>query len=143
MDVATFVAFLSPLLPYLAKGAAGAAEAVGKHIGSAAWDKALAMWDALHPKVDSTPGLQEVLADVQRNPADEVARNALVYHMGKLFKTDPALKATLERLWQDTDQEAVRNVIASGERAVAAGRDITGTVITGTVVGNRERSGHS
>lgn len=143
MDVATFVAFLVPLLPYLAKGAAGAAEAVGKNIGSAVWDKAHAMWQAIHPKVSSTPGMQDVLADVQQNPADEAARNALVYHMGKLFKADPTLKATLERLWQDTDQQAVRNVIASGERAVAAGGDITGTVITGTVVGEKKRSGRT
>jgi hypothetical protein len=143
MDVTTFVAFLVPLLPYLAKGAAGAAEAVGKNIGSAVWEKAHAMWQALHPKVNSTPGLQEVLADVEKNPADEGARNALVYHMGKLFKADPALKTTLERLWQETDQQAVRTVIASGERAVAAGGDITGSVNTGTMVGTKERTGGS
>jgi hypothetical protein len=143
MDVATFVAFLAPLIPYLVKGGEGAAEAVGKHIGSSVWEKARSMWEAIRPKVTSTPGLQDVISDVEQNPADEAARGALIYHLGKLFKADPALKATVERLWHDTDQNSVRTVIASGERAVASGGDITGTVITGTVIGDRDRTGRS
>jgi hypothetical protein len=131
MDVSTLVAFLAPLVPYLVKGGQAAAEEVGKKVGGGVWDRASAIWHAISPKVASAPGLSELVEDLQKNPADEAARGALVYHLQKLFAKDATLKAAVEQIWTSTDKAAVQTVIASGERAVAAGGDVTGTVITG------------
>jgi hypothetical protein len=139
MEVTTLVAFLAPLLPYLIKGGEGAAEYIGKKFGAAVWDRARAIWAALHPKVVSTPGLQDIVADLERDTNNTAARGALVYHFGKLLAGDAALKATVERLWSDTDARGVQNVIASGQGAVAVGGDASGTIITGTVLGNLDR----
>jgi hypothetical protein len=138
MDVTTLVMFLAPLVPYLVKGGEAIAEKIGEKFGASVWDRAKSIWSAISPQAAASPGLQEVLADLEKQPADTATRAALVYQLQKLFAKDPALKASIERIWQNTDQKAVQMVIASGERAVAAGGDISGTVVTGSIFGDND-----
>jgi hypothetical protein len=138
MDLTMMVAFLSPLLPYLVKGGEAVAESVGKEFGKSVWDRAHAIWNALAPASNSSEALQEVVGDLEKDPANQAARGALVYHLDKLFAKDPALKASVEKIWEGTDKQAVQTVIAYGERSVA-GINISGTVITGDVSSDKER----
>lgn len=135
-------AFLIPFLPYLLKAGEKAAEEAGKKLGADAWEQAKALWGKLRPKVEAQTAAQEAVEDVARAPTDEDAQAALRLQLKKLLSVDKALAAEVGQLWQEAEAAGV-TVIASGERAVAVGGDVTAsTIITGdgNVVGDRSRS---
>lgn len=132
MDVATLakdlVVFLAPFLPYLLKAGEKAAEEAGKKLGSEAWDKAKTLWSKLRPKVEARPAAQEAAQDVAATPQDQDARAALRQQLKKLFTEDETLAAEVARLWQEA-QATSPTVVASGDRSVAIGGNVSGSVI--------------
>jgi hypothetical protein len=123
--------FLTPFLPYLLKAGEKAAEEAGKKLGGDAWDRAKGLWAKLRPKVEAKPAAQEAVQDAAAAPNDEDIQAALRLQLRKLLAEDAMLARGIERLWQEA-QQAGATVIASGERSVAIGRDVTSsTIITG------------
>ncbi len=121
--------FLAPLLPALLHGAAGE---MGKEVGNAILKKAKLLWDKLRPKVETSPAAQEAIADVAANPQNERAKTALLWQMEKLLAADPTLAAEINRLWGEIAATGGTTVIASGDRSVAIGGNVSGsTIITG------------
>ncbi len=132
MDIAMLAkdvaALLTPFLPYLLKAGERAAEETGKKLGGDAWEKAKALWGKLRAKVETRPAAQEAVQDVADHPDDEDAQAALRLQLRKILAEDEALAAEVARLWQETEAARV-TVIASGERSVAIGGDVHGSVI--------------
>ena len=133
--MAIVAAFLTPLLPFLVKGGEEAVKEVGKRFGGNVWDRAQTLWTKLRPKVESKPAALEVVQDVANNPSNKNAQAALLYQLEKLLENDSILANELAHLWEEassTDSTAISKVIASGERAVAIGRNAIGnTIVTG------------
>ena len=139
MDIPTLakqiVVFLTPFLPYLLKAGEKAAEEVGKKLGAEAWERAKALWGKLRGKERVVQAAQDLAAA----PDDEDAQAALRYQLKKLLAADQALAAEVARLWGEAQAAGV-TVVASGERSVAIGGDVSGsTIVTGdrSVVGDR------
>ena len=127
--VKNVVAFLAPALPYLVGKIADAAAEVGvEKIGEKAWQRATALWTKLRGHKEVEAAAQEVAAA----PQDEDAQAALRLQVRKLLMQDAALAQEVAQLWQEVKSADVNTtVIASGDRSVAAGGAISGTVITG------------
>lgn len=135
MDVATLtkevVVFLAPFLPYLLKVGEKAAEEAGKKLGNDAWEKAKALWGKLRPKVEAKPAALEATQDVAEAPDDSDAQAALRLQVKKLLTDDRSLAEEIAGLWDETRVARV-TVIASGQRSVATGGDVSGSsIITG------------
>ena len=130
---AALAAFLAPFLPYLVAAGRRAADDAAQELGAEAWPYAKALWGRLRPKVEQKPAAQEAVEDVAARPDDEDAHAALRLQLRKLLAEDEQLAADVARLWEQAQAANVTSVTvtASGERAIAVGRDATGTFVTG------------
>jgi hypothetical protein len=129
---AQLVQFLAPFLPYLLKGVklAGqeAAKKLGEKAGEQGFEQAKALWDKLRPKVEARPAALEAAQDAATHPDDEDALAALRLQLKKLLAEDDSLAQELAHLLQQA-RPAGKNVTASGERSVAIGGSVSGSVI--------------
>ncbi|MER5648109.1 hypothetical protein [Streptosporangium sp. NPDC002524] len=77
----------------------------------------------------------EAVAELAADPANEDLQAVLRVQIKKLLTADPELAAQVRALLEQAEAATVRTftttVTASGKGAVAAGRDITGSVTTG------------
>lgn len=141
MDIQTLVkdlaTFLAPFLPYLLKTGDKAAEKLGEQVGkklvpglgTRAWQTAQTLWGKLRPKVAAQPAAQEAVQEVVQNPNDADAHAALRLQLKKILAEDETLARELAPLVQ-TLQHTHVTVIASGERSVAVGGSVSGSVIS-------------
>jgi hypothetical protein len=140
MDIVSMAAaltgFLSPVLPYLLKGGEGAAKEVGKKFGGAAWEKAKDLWAKLQPRFESRPAAQEAVQAVAQVPEDQAAQGALNLQVRKILVEDNNLAQELASWLVEAEQAGVRITVASGDRSVAIGGEVTGSSI---ITGDRNR----
>jgi hypothetical protein len=129
MDVTGLAAFLAPFLPAPVKGAERVAGDVADRFGEAAFGAAKRMWELLRPRVEQDLRARDTVEEVAEDPDDEVFQAMLAKRLEQLLAEDAALAADLDRLFDEA--RAAHLVSASGERSVAVGRDLSGTVITG------------
>ena len=135
MDISAIVAdaaqVLAPVLPYLlAKTADVAAGEAIKKVGKDTWGLAQRLWDKLRPAVEAKPSAGEAARDLAAKPDDQDRQAALRVQLEKLLEADQALAHEIARL-VDEGRRAGLTVVASGDRSVAAGGDVSGTIITG------------
>lgn len=126
---ATISGFLAPVLPYLIKGGEEAAKEVGKKFGAAAWEKAKDLWARLRPRLETKPAAQDALQELAQAPEDQAAQGALNLQVRKILAADSGLAQELVRWVKEAQQAGVRITVASGDRSMAAGRDISITEI--------------
>ena len=132
MEIAALTAFLAPFLPTLLKAGEKAVEKAADAVSDEAFTYARALWEKLKPGVDAKPAAKEAAEEVVAHPDDEKALGALEIQLRKLLEQDTQLKADLAGIWEQAQAANVVQVTASGDRAVAVGRDVTGsTIITG------------
>jgi plasmid maintenance system antidote protein VapI len=129
MDVTGLAAFLAPFLPSLVKGAERLATDVADRLGEAGFGVAKRMWELLRPRVEQDPRAEATVEEVAEDPDDPVLQAMLAKRLEQLLAEDAALAADVGRLFDEA--RAANLVSASGERSVAVGRDLSGTVITG------------
>ncbi len=129
------VAFLAPFLPHLLKLGERVAEEAGKKLGEAVWETAKALWAKLRPRVEAKPAAQEAAQEVAAQPDDPDAQAALRLQLKKLLAEDPALAEEIARLWGEAQAAGV-TVVAAGERSVAIGGSVRGSVI---ITGDRNK----
>jgi len=129
---AQLVQLLAPYLPYLVKGIKLAGQEAAKKLGEKAseqgFDHAKALWEKLRPKVEAKPAALEAVQDAAEHPDDEDALAALRLQLKKLLAEDQPLAQELARLLQQA-QAGGRTVTASGNRSVAIGGNVSGSVI--------------
>ncbi|MEV4800417.1 hypothetical protein AB0K18_10415 [Nonomuraea sp. NPDC049421] len=136
MDVAALVAAISPLVT-AAVGTYGAAvlAQAQEHAADATvgWGrKILQRVFGTDPADEEVP---EVIADLAEAPDDADLQAALRVRIRKALAADPALADDVRRLMEEAEAATAATgsgvmVTATG-RGVAAGRDITGSVVTG------------
>jgi hypothetical protein len=124
-------AFLLPLLPYLLKVGDKAAEEVGKKIGGEGWDRAKALWERLRRK----KAVEQVAQTAAALPDNQALREALREEIARALQEDSALREEIARLWVEAETAGV-TVTASGDRSVAVGGDVSGSLI---ITGDRNR----
>jgi predicted NACHT family NTPase len=129
---AQLVQLLALHLPYLLKGLklAGqeAAGKLGEQASEQAFEQAKALWDKLRPKIEARLAALEAAQDAAAHPDDEDALAALRLQLKKLLAEDQALAQELARLLPQSGP-AGQTVIASGDRSVAIGGSVSGSVI--------------
>ncbi len=128
MEIAALTSFLAPFLPYLLRAGKTFGDEAAQALGEGAWTHAKRLWERLRPGVEAKPAAREAADDVAERPEDERARGALELQLEKLLGEDAGLAAEIERLWAEAK---TAQVVVAGERGVAAGGGISGTVITG------------
>lgn len=116
--------FLAPFLPYLLKAGEKAAEEAGKKLGEAAWEQAKAIWEKLRRKKN----VEQVAQTAAALPDNAALLEALRTEIVRALQEDAVLRAEVARLWEQAKAAGV-NVIASGERSVAIGGNVSGSVI--------------
>jgi hypothetical protein len=138
---AGLAAFLTPLLPYLQKGAEKVSEVIAEKLSAVGWEKAKQIWGKLHPKIEARPAAKEAVDDVIAHPDDADMQGALRIQLKKILADDTDLlkdiAALLEAAGQKVEYHAELHgsgAIAQGERATAAGA--SGVAIGGNVQGN-------
>jgi hypothetical protein len=124
-------AFLLPLLPYLLKVGDKAAEEVGKKIGGEGWERAKALWERLRRK----KAVEQVAQTAAALPDNQALREALREEIARALQEDSALREEIARLWVEAETAGV-TVTASGDRSVAVGGDVSGSLI---ITGDRNR----
>ncbi len=124
--------YLAPFLPYLVKGVklAGeeAAKKLGEKAGEVGLEQAKTLWEKLRPKVEAKPAALEAAQDAAAHPGDEDALIALRRQLKKLLEEDESLGQELARLLAQSCP-AGQTVIASGDRSVAIGGNVSGSLI--------------
>ncbi len=129
---AQLVQFLAPYLPYLLKGLKLAGQEAARKLGEKAseggFEQAKALWDKLRPKVEAKPAALEAAQDAAAHPDDEDALAALRRQLKKLLAEDDSLAQELARLLPQSGP-AGQTVTASGNRSVAIGGNVSGSVI--------------
>lgn len=128
MDLTMLTAFLAPCLPILLKAGQRVAEDAADAMSGEVLEHAQRLWGRLREKIGGKPAAEEAARDVAERPDDQRARAALELQLEKLLAEDPELAADIARLWEDAKSAGV---VAVGERSVAVGRDVSGTIITG------------
>jgi hypothetical protein len=129
MEIAAVTAFLAPFLPALLRGSQELVEEAVKGMGHKAWEFATRLWQKLAPRLEAKPGAAEAADDVAHRPDDARARGALELQLEKMLSEDPGFARELEQLWAEGQREGV--VAAVGQRSVAIGGNVTGTIVTG------------
>jgi len=124
-------AFLLPLLPYLLKVGDKAAEEVGKKISGEGWERAKALWEKLRRK----KAVEQVAQTAAALPDNQALRDALREEIAHALQEDGDLREEVARLWGEAEAAGV-TVTASGDRSVAVGGDVSGSVI---ITGDRNR----
>ena len=142
MDIATLTTglagFLGPLIPYLANGAEQVSGTLGKKLGEAGWEKAKAIWGRLRGRLGEDVALKEAA----ESPEDPDVQAALRVAIRRVLKEDPELVTELAALLEQAkaaagprvDVQGDRNVVAQGDGAVAVGE--RGVAIGGSVNGS-------
>ncbi|MGB8646748.1 MAG: hypothetical protein WCF84_16020 [Anaerolineae bacterium] len=134
MDVSMLVPqvtlMLAPMLPYLLQAGEKVAQEAGQKFGEEAWQEGKALWERLWPRVEARPAAKEAAEDVAAQPTNADRQAALRVQLDKLLSADPALAQELARMVQSGKQTRT-NIIASGERSVAAQNISGSTIITG------------
>jgi len=132
VDPATIAAVaattLAPALPYLVKAGESAAGEAGKKALGAAWDRAVAIWNLLQPKVQASANLASSSVGLAASPTDDEAVVLLRREIRKLLQADPNLVARLQPLVENAP--TTTSVTVTGDDNIATGRDISGTTIT-------------
>ena len=129
MDIAELTKTLAPFIPYLVQAGQSFGDEAATRFGAEAWAHVQVIWARLAERLAGKPAAKEAVDDVANRPEDTRAQGAFELQLEKLFDEDPSLRAAIEGLWAG---EGRLQVIAAGDRSVAAGRDVTGsTVVTG------------
>ena len=129
--VSQLVQFLAPFLPYLVKAGEKASEEAGKKLGADAWERAKALWGKLERK----ERVQKAAEAAAALPDNSAMQQAVETEVARALQEDPALCREIARLWGEA-KAAGATVIAAGERSVAIGGSVSGSVI---VTGDRNR----
>lgn len=128
MDISALVSVLAPCLGLLLTAVTGAANEVGRTVGSDLVEHAKRMWAKLRPHVESKPAALEAAEDLAARPDDPRARGAFELQLEKLFADAPALAREIAPLVREA---IAAGVVAVGERSVAVGGNVSGVIVTG------------
>lgn len=101
----TAAALLAPLLPYLVKVGEKAAEEAGKKFGTAAWEKAKALYEAIRGKFTGDAYAEETLKRAAEKPESEGRQAALTEVLAEKAEADPEFGQQLAQLTEVTAQE--------------------------------------
>ena len=139
MDIAVLATFLAPFLPTLMQLGNKAAEAAAGKFGEDAWNKAKAVWEKLHPKVEAKEAALEAATDVANNPEDEDLQAALRVQLKKLLEQDEALTKAIFQIMEEkaADGTPGMNIVQSvtGNQNQTLGQ-MSGGKVVGDVQGN-------
>ncbi len=123
MDIAVLTAFLAPFLPFLMKLGNKVAEGAAQKSGEDGWDKAKAVWEKLHPKVEAKEEAKLAVQQVVAKPESEARIAVLREELETLLKENPDLAAAIAQIMESDSpaSSSVTNIDLQGENTQSAG----------------------
>ncbi len=123
MDIAVLTAFLAPFLPFLMKLGNKVAEGAAQKSGEDGWDKAKAVWEKLHPKVEAKEEAKVAVQQVVAKPESEARIAVLREELETLLKENPDLEAALAQIMESDSpaSSSVTNIDLQGQNTQSAG----------------------
>jgi hypothetical protein len=123
MDIAVLATFLAPFLPFLVKLGNKAAEAAAGKFGEDGWNKAKAVWEKLHPKVEAKEEAKLAVQQVVAKPESEARIAVLREELETLLKENPDLEAALAQIMESDSpaSSSVTNIDLQGQNTQSAG----------------------
>jgi len=97
---------VSVLSPFLKKFAEGIGEGATKTAGTAAWDKAAKLFEAVKSRLAGTPAAK-TLEDLRAAPSDETAKAALQTALAATVDADEAFAKRLAEILQEADKAGI------------------------------------
>ena len=82
-------ALLAPHLPALLELGKEVGKEVAKKGVDAGWDKAVDVWQKVHPKIESSPKAKIAVEDVVENPDADAFKQVLTARIAEILKADP------------------------------------------------------
>jgi hypothetical protein len=111
MDIAGFVTFLSPFLPFLLslgkKATEKATETAAGKFGETAWKKAEVVWEKLEPHMEAKPEIKAAVEQVAVKPESAARQAVLQEELEGLFKAQPDLLKTIAQILAPDDAGSV------------------------------------
>lgn len=104
IDITLLVQLLAPCLPFLLKMGDKAAEKAAEKVGEDTWNKAKAIWEKLHPLLESKDAAKEVIADIVVNPEDEDLRATLRVQLKKILEQDENLAKAIDQILHEASE---------------------------------------
>ena len=118
---ANAVALLSP---YLSKG-----------VDSVVPQAADGLYNAINKRLSDTPAAQEAMADLEKSPEDADTQAAMRIQLKKAFDKDENFAQEIKGLVEQLRGIDGESSVSARTGGVAAGRDISGTILTGDITG--------
>lgn len=118
------VPLLTPFLPYLTKAGEKTAEELGKKLSEPAWEKAQELWAKLRGKKE----VVRVAETAAALPENKGIQAALQEEIAKALQSDPVLMKEIIQV-MGVIQSGGTNVTAAGDRSVAIGGNVSGSMI--------------
>jgi len=140
MDITLLVQLLAPCLPFLLKMGDKAAEKAAEKVGEDTWNKAKAIWEKLHPRLESKDAAKEVIADIVVNPEDEDLRATLRVQLKKILEQDANLAKAIDQILHEPSEPKSSGTqvkqIATGNQNQLMGHMSGSNKAIGSVQGN-------
>jgi hypothetical protein len=123
MDIAVLTTFLAPFLPFLVKLGNKAAEAAAEKFGEDGWNKAKAVWEKLHPKVEAKEEAKLAVQQVVAKPESEARIAVLREELETLLKENPDLETAIAQIMESDSpaKSSVTNIDLQGQNTQSAG----------------------
>lgn len=123
MDIAVLTAFLAPFLPFLMKLGNKVVEGAAQKSGEDGWDKAKAVWEKLHPKVEAKDEAKLAVQQVVAKPESEARIAVLQEELETLLKENPDLEAAIAQIMESDSpaESSVTNIDLQGQNTQSAG----------------------
>lgn len=115
-----------------------AGEELVKMVAQSAGNQVAMLMKAVLTKFKDHPAASDTISDLAKSPQDKDVQAAFRLQLRKALESDPAFADELRKLLEIAESESSTDstVTASGERSVAAGRDVNAPIITGDVKGD-------
>ena len=128
MDISTLTTFLTPVLPNLGNKIA---ESAAEKFGEVTWTKAIAIWNKLHPTIESKPTAQEAIADLIQNPDNPDLQAVFRVQLKKIFEQDDELCQAITQIMEGNNLTPTTqiNQTVTGNRNQIIGQSFGSTVV--------------
>ena len=99
-------AALVPALPFLVKGGEKLAEMAAQQLGTAAMERAKALWERVRGPLQASPAAAEAVRDLAEHPGDADTQAALRRQIKKALEADAELLQGLAALMEQAGHRA-------------------------------------
>jgi hypothetical protein len=101
------------------------------------------LYNAIKTRLEKKPAAKEAVEDLEKSPKDPDAQAVVRVQLKKTLTEDDDFAQEIKKLVEQVKEIGGESAVRANDRGVAAGRDISGTVLTGDIEGSVSIGGSS